>query len=71
MSVAVTLKDVLDCFEFHCNDQNGLSRTDWKKRICEGDAIYNIMKILAGDRNNPAYSKIMNEIESEVEGWEL
>jgi hypothetical protein len=67
--MSASVRDVLDCFQHNCDDQFGMSMLDWKLRICEGDAFYNIMKILARDRDNPAYSKLIYEIEAEVEGW--
>jgi hypothetical protein len=66
---AVDLYDVIFAIEKGASTHDGHSYHDWIKRICEGDEITIIMQEIIKNRANPAFAKIMNQVESAIEGW--
>jgi hypothetical protein len=61
--------DVVYAIEDGTATGDGTSHHDWIKRICSGDEITVIMQHIVAHRDNPAFAKLMSQIETAVEGW--
>lgn len=66
---AVDVYDVIFAIEAGKSTHDGISHHQWIQRICDGDEITKIMQHIIKNRHNPAFSEIMNEIETAIEGW--
>lgn len=65
----IDMYDVIFAIERGTSTADGISYHEWINRICEGDEITKILKLIISKRHDYAYAEIMNEIETAIEGW--